>query len=141
MDENKKAPAIKRLKQSNPIVRLLAFLVTAALVLGAMVLVIYRDTVNVDTLKRWLAYLSMETGESGESDPFSHAGGDKLSVAYLDSGIVTASAAGAHYYGLDGEPLAEEVLPLENPVLAASSTTAVVYDAGNQSLFAFRDRE
>lgn len=141
MDENKKAPAAKRPKQSNPILRLLALLATAALILGAMVLVIYRDTVNVDVFKRWLAYRSMAAGGSGESAPFSHAGGDKLSVAYLDSGIVTASAAGTHYYSLDGEPLAEEVCTLENPVLAASRTTAVVYDAGNQSLFAFRGGE
>lgn len=141
MDEKKNTPAPKRLKQLNPVFRLLALLATAALVLGAMVLVIYRDTINVDTFKRWMAYRSMETGTTGETVPFSHAGGDKLSVAYLNSGVVTASAAGAHYYGLDGEQLAEEVLSLENPVITASHTTAVVYDAGNQSLFAFRGGE
>ena len=141
MDEKKIIPAPKRLKQSNPIVRMLALLLTAALILLAMVLVIYRDTINVDTFKRWLTYRNMETGESGESAPFSHAGGDKLSIAYLDSGLVTASAAGAHYYGLDGEQLAEEVRSLENPVLTASRTTAVAYDAGNQTLSAFRSGE
>ena len=141
INENKNAPAAKRPRQSNPVLRLLALLVTAALILGAAVLVLYRDTVNVDAFKRWLAFRSMATGESGESDPFTHAGGNKLSVAYLDSGIVTASAAGAHYYALDGEQLAEEVLPLENPVLTVSGATAVVYDAGNQSLFAFRGGE
>ena len=141
MDEKKIIPAPKRLKQSNPIVRMLALLLTAALILLAMVLVIYRDTINVDTFKRWLTYRNMETGESGESAPFSHAGGDKLSIAYLDSGLVTASAAGAHYYTLDGEHLAEEVLSMENPVLTSSRTTAVVYDAGNQSLFAFRNSQ
>ena len=138
MDEHKKIPAPKRLKKPNVVLRLLTLLVTAFLILGAMVLVIYRDTVNVDTLKRWLTYQSMEPGQAA---PFPHAGGDKLSVAYLDSGLVTASAAGAHYYGLDGQQLAEEVRSLENPVLTASLSTAVVYDAGNQSLFAFRDGE
>lgn len=141
MDENKKVPAPKRLKKANRFLRLLALLATSALVLLAMVLVIYRDTLNVDAFKRWLAYRNMETGVTGEAAPFSHAGGDKLSIAYLDSGIVTASAAGAHYYGLDGEQLAEEVRSLENPVLTASPTTAVVYDAGNQTLFAFRRGE
>ena len=136
MDEHKKIPAPKRLKKPNVVLRLLTLLVTAFLILGAMVLVIYRDTVNVDTLKRWLTYQSMEPGQAA---PFPHAGGDKLSVAYLDSGVVTASAAGAHYYGLDGEPLAEAVLSMENPVLSASNTTAVVYDDGNKSLFAFRN--
>lgn len=141
MDENKKVPAPKRLKKANRFLRLLALLATSALVLLAMVLVIYRDTLNVDAFKRWLAYRNMETGVTGEAAPFSHAGGDKLSIAYLDSGVVTASAAGAHYYGLDGEQLAEEVRSLENPVLTASPTTAVVYDAGNQTLFAFRRGE
>ena len=139
MEENKKTP--KRQKKPNRFLRLLALLATSALVLLAMVLVIYRDTINVDTFKHWLAYRNMDTGTTGETDPFSHAGGDKLSIAYLDSGIVTASAAGAHYYTLDGEHLAEEVLSMENPVLTSSRTTAVVYDAGNQSLFAFRNSQ
>ena len=139
MDENNTTP--KRQKKPNRFLRLLALLATSALVLLAMVLVIYRDTINVDTFKHWLAYRNMDTGTTGETDPFSHAGGDKLSIAYLDSGIVTASAAGAHYYTLDGEHLAEEVLSMENPVLTSSRTTAVVYDAGNQSLFAFRNSQ
>ena len=138
MEENKKAPAPKRLKKPNKFLRFLALLATAALILGAMVLVIYRDTYNLDALKRWITYRNMDTGETGEAAPFTHAGGDKLDLAYLDSGIVTASAAGAHYYDLEGSQLAEEVLSMENPVLSASSTTAAVYDAGSQSLFAFR---
>ena len=141
MDENKNTPALKRLKKPNPLLRLLALLTTAALLLGAMILVIYRDTINMNTFKHWLDYQRMDTGATGESAPFSPAGGDKRSIAYLPSGVVTPSAAGAHYYGLDGQQLAEEVRSLENPVLTASRSTAVVYDAGNQSLFAFRDGE
>lgn len=141
MKENQKPPAPKRIKKPNMLVRLLALAVTAVLVLGALALVVYRDTFNVDTLKRWLAYRDMPTDETGEAAPFTHAGGDKLSIAYLDSGAVTVSAAGAHYYGLNGEHLAEEVLSVENPVLSASRTAAVAYDAGNQSLFVFRNGE
>ena len=141
MEEKKNVPVPKRLKKPNRILRLLAMLVTAALILAAIILVLYRDTIHINTIKRWLAYQNMDTGVTGESAPFSHAGGDKLSIAYLDGGMVTASAAGAHYYSLDGERLAEEICSLENPVLAASRTTAVVYDAGNQSLFAFRNGE
>lgn len=134
-------PAPKRLRKPNILARLLALAVTTALVLGALALVVYRDQVNLSVLKRWLALRSLQTSETGEAAPFTHAGGDKLSVAYLASGVVTASAAGTHYYGLDGVPLADEVLSMENPVLSASRTTAVAYDAGNQSLFAFRGGE
>ena len=133
-----KAPAPKRLQKPNIAVRVLALTVTAALVLGALVLVVYRDTYHLDSLKRWLAARNLE---AGEATPFTPAGGDKLSIAYLDSGVVTSSTAGAHYYSLDGSPLADEVLSMENPVLTTSRTTAAVYDAGNQDLFVFRGGE
>ena len=141
MEKNTKGPLPKRLKNANPFVRLLTLLATAFLILGAIAMVVYRDTFNVDTIRHRLTLQKMETSETGEAAPFPHAGGDKLSVAYLDSGIVTASAAGTHYYSLDGEQLAEAVLTMENPVLSASRSTAVVYDAGNQSLFVFRGGE
>ena len=139
MDVKEKSPAPKRVKKPNILVRLAALAVTTVLILGALALVVYRDTLNLNTFKRWMTYRSLETSATGEAAPFPHAGGGKLSVAYLQDGVVTASAAGAHYYGLDGEQLAEEVISLDNPVLDASRTTAVVYDAGNQSLFVFRN--
>ena len=128
-------------KKSNIILRLLAFLVTAALVLGALALVVYRDRFNLNALKRWLAYRNLETGESGQAAPFTHAGGDKLSFAYLDNGILLASDSGAHYYSFSGEQYAEEVLTLDNPILSASQGAGAVYDAGGQSLFLFRGTE
>ena len=112
-------------KKSNLFLRLLALLVTAALVLGALVLVVYRDRFNLDALVRWLAYRDLETSDTGEAAPFTHAGGDRMSIAYLDGGVLTASVAGAHYYSLSGEPYVEEVLPLENPVLTASESAAL----------------
>lgn len=135
-----KKPAQKP-KQSNILVRLLALLVTTALVLGALALVVYRDQLNLDALKRWLSYRSLETGETGEAVPFTHAGGDKLAVAYLENGILLSSATGAHYYSFSGDKYAEEVLSMDNPVLAASAKAGVVYDAGGQSLFLFRGTE
>ena len=131
----------KRVKKPNIFLRLLALLTTAGLLLGALALVVYRDRFNLDALRRWMSYRAILTSETGEAAPFPHSGGEKLSIAYLSSGVVTASAAGAHYYGLDGQQLAEEVRSMENPVLCASHTTAVAYDAGNQSLFAFRGGE
>ena len=42
-------------------------------------------------MRRWAAYRNMTTSETGESAPFSHAGGDKLSIAYLNSGVFSAA--------------------------------------------------
>ena len=131
----------RQVKKSNPLLRLLALVVTAALVLGALALVVYRDRLNVDALRRWLSYRSLETSDTGQAAPFTHAGGDRMSLAYLDGRVLTASAAGAHYYALSGELIAEEVTPLDDPVLSVSGTAGAVYDAGGQSLFLFRNGE
>lgn len=130
---------IKKGEKSNIFIRILALLITTALVLGALVLVVYRDRFNVDALKRWLTYRSLETSDTGEAIPFSHAGGDKLSLAYLQSGVLQASTTGTHYYSFSGECYAEEVLAMENPVLSANRKAGVVYDAGGQSLFLFKN--
>ena len=137
MAENNTAP--ERAKKPNILLRILALLVTVALVLGALMLVIYRDRFNLDALKRYLAYRAMETTETGQAAPFTHAGGSKMSISHLGGGILMSSATGARYYALDGTLYAEEILPLDNPVLCASSSTGVVYDAGGQSLFVFEN--
>ena len=127
-------------KKPNIFLRLLAFLVTLALVLGALAVVVYRDRLNLDALKRWLSFRKVETGDTGEAAPFTHAGGDKLSVEYLEDGVVMTSASGIHYYSFSGEPYAEEVLTMENPVLCAGSRAAVAYDVGGRSLFVLRGK-
>ena len=128
-------------KKTNIILRLLALLVTVALVLGALVLVVYRDRLNLDALERWLTYREVETDESGEILPFSHAGGDQLSLSFLDRGLLFSSDTGAHYYSTKGELYAEQVLDLDYPVLSAGGKAGVVYDAGGQSLFLFRSNQ
>ena len=125
-------------KKPNIFLRLLAFLVTLALILGALALVVYRDRLNLDAVKRWLSFRKVETGDTGEAAPFTHAGGDKLSVEYLEDGVVMTSTSGVHYYSFSGEPYAEEVVTMENPVLCAGSRAAVAYDVGGQSLFVLR---
>lgn len=127
-------------QKPNILVRLLALLVTAALALGALTLVVYRDQFNLDAVKRWLALRSVETDASGAAAPFTHAGGDSISFAYLKGGHPSVlRRPGAHYYSFSGDQYAEEVTPLSQPVLSASSSAGVVYDAGGESLFLFQD--
>lgn len=116
-----------------------ALFTTAALVLGALALILFRERLNLDAFKRWMTYRNLETDEVGEAIPFNHAGGDKLSVAYMKNGILLSSATGTHFYSYTGGQYDEEVLAMENPVLVSSGQVGVVYDAGGQSLFLFRD--
>ena len=126
-------------KKPNILVRLITFLVTLALILGAVTLVVYRDRLNLDAFQRWLSYRGLETSETGQAVPFTHAGGDAVSLAFLNKGVLFSSATGAHYYAVNGELYAEEVLSMEHPVLSSTDKSGVVYDAGGQSLFLFRE--
>lgn len=125
-------------KKTNPLLRLLILAVTAALMLGAVLLVVHRDTYNLDTLKSWLARRSLSADETGTGAPFSYAGGGSQSAALLADGVLFASDAGARYYSLSGQLYAEEVTALEHPVLSASHKAGVVYDAGGQQLYLYR---
>lgn len=124
-------------KKQNLFMRLLAFLVTLALVIGALVLVVNWDKLNVDALRRWLSYRSVQTSQLGLSERFTHGGGDRLEMACLASGYLFSSTAGAHFYSSGGVELGSRVVRMEQPVLSANSQYGVVYDAGGASLFRF----
>ena len=117
--------------------RLLAFLITAVLVLGALAAVIYRDKLNLDALRRWFSYYSVQTSQMGLTEPFTHGGGDQLELACLENGYLFASTAGAHFYSSGGVELGSQVTHLEKPVLSTATGYGVVYDAGGDSLFLF----
>lgn len=130
--------ADKAPKRSHPLLRrLLAFLVTAVLVLGALAAVVYRDKLNLDALRRWMSYRSIQTSQTGLTEPFTHGGGERLDMACLESGYLFASTAGAHFYSSGGVELGSQVTHMEKPVLSTSSRYGVVYDTGGNSLFQF----
>lgn len=128
-------------KKPNILVRVLALLVTAALLIGAVFLVANRDKFNLDALKRWFEYRDLKTSDTGEAAPFSHAGGDQATFAYLEDGILLSSTSGVRYYSFSGETYAQEVLTLEHPTLSAAGATGVAYDVGGQNLFVFRNAQ
>ena len=126
-------------KKPNILLRLLAFLVTLALLLGAVALVAWRDRLNLDAFRRWLSYRSIQTSDSGQTEPFTHGGGDRLDLSCLSGGFLFSSTSGAYYYSTSGQELGSQILSLERPVLSAGASAGVVYDAGGTSLFLFRD--
>lgn len=136
MEPQEKDQAVKK---PNILKRLLALLVTLVLVLGAVALVAYRDELNIDALRRYLSYRALEKNESGQVEPFVHAGGDRISLARLGDGVVLSSTSGGYYYTLGGKEIASAVAAMAQPVLSAGERAAAVYDAGGQSLVLFRD--
>lgn len=124
-------------EKQNTLMRLLALAVTAALILGGLFLVLNWDRYNLDAIKRRLALRSIQTGISGEAEPFTHGGGGSIDVAYLKDGLVMTSTAGVHYYTFSGKQYLEQVTPLEHPVLAEAGPYAVAYDAGGKTVWMY----
>ena len=134
---------MKEAKQKKPniFLRLLTFLLTLALILGAVALVVYRDRINLDAFQRWLSYRGLETSETGEAAPFSYGGGTSVDLGCLDGALLFSSNNSIRLYSNNGTELYSEVLSLSNPVLNTSGALGIVYDMGGQELRTYNNRE
>ena len=128
-------------KQVNLFKRLLALMVTAALIFGGLFLVVNRDRYNLDAFKRHMVLREVETGASGQASPFTHGGGDSFSAAYLPDGLVMTSTTGVRYYTFSGKLYSERVLPMEYPVVTSAGSYAAAYDAGGKDLWLYHGGE
>lgn len=131
----KKAP-----RQSNILLRIIALLVTLALVIGAVALVAYRDRWNLDALKRRFTYRSLERSETGQAQSFSHEGTIRDDFCSADGGILVTSSAGIRLYSDSGNCYVDRPVSLSSPVSMTSGDWSLVYDVGGTELVVFRDR-
>ena len=137
MDRGRKAPK----KRPNLLVRLLAFLVTAALVVGAVFLVANYDKLNFDALKRWFAYRDLERGETGQSASFAFEGGAGSAFGLLAGDLLVCSGTEVRLYSDSGQVYVDRAVSMEAPVVSTAGNAALVYDVGGTALFVYRDRE
>ncbi len=134
----KEAPRPK--KRPNRLVRLLTFLLTVALVVGAIYLVANRDRLNFDALKRHFNYRSLARQDSGGGQPFSYQGGGSLTLASCDGDLLSVSQTGVRLYSPGGTAYIEDTFTMKNPVCQTNGDAAVVYDAGGSALKVYEDR-
>ena len=132
MDKQTNSPSLFR--------RLVTFLITAALVLGAVFLVANWQNLNIDSIRRWWAYRSLARGESGQVESFSYDGGVSSRFGRVGDDLLVCSAGGITLYSPSGTVYAQQACSMANPILSASGKAAVVYDAGGSSLYVIRDR-
>ena len=138
--EELKRPEPAPPKKPNIVVRLLAFLLTLALVLGAVALVAFRDKINLDSLKRYITYRTLETGDDRQPTSFRLESGGKGGCLGVGDDLLVYSASGARLFSVSGvEYLTESVL-LTTPVADGAGSAAVVYDAGGYALRVLSDR-
>ncbi len=121
-------------KKPNLLLRLLTLVVTAALILCALALVVYRDRLNLDALKRYVTYRSLTRDSDGQAQSFPYDGAVSDCFADLNGSLLVAGDSGVRLYSPAGVLLADDAVPLTNPVVFSSGKYAVVYDAGGTAL-------
>ncbi len=134
MDENQD-------KKKNPLLRLLACLVTAALLLTAVFLLMNWRKLNFDFIRRYFTYRALERNASGQVESFSYNGGASSAFAQLGDDLLVCSGSGIWLYAPTGGAYLEDACALARPVIHTAGTTALIYDAGGTDLYVYRDRE
>lgn len=128
-------------KKKRPLLRLLTFLLTAALLLGTVFLIANWQKLNFDFLRRWYAYRSLEKNESGQVESFRYIGGTGSSFVQLGDDLLVCSESGVRLYSPSGAAYVDQPSAMTHPFVATGGNAALVYDAGGSDLFVYRDRE
>ena len=139
MEELKPVPPAPK-KKPNIFVRLLAFLVTLALLLGAVAAVVYRDRMNFDSIRRWFVYRSLEKSDSGQTESFQYDSAGKGGYSQVGDDLLVWSTAGVRLYSSGGVEYLNESLTLNRPVADTCGSAALIYDAGGNVLHTYEDR-
>ena len=139
MNDRQEVPNGK--KKPNILVRLLAFLVTLALIFGAVTLVVYRDRLNFDAIRRYFTYRSLERNDSGQAESFAHEGSTRDIFVSAGENLLVCSTTGVRLFSGSGTQYANEQIVMEQPVAMAAGEWSLAYDAGGKSLYLFRDKE
>lgn len=110
--------------------RLLLLLLGAILLLALILSLTVRDRFGLTLFQRAFTYDNV-TGTVA----YSHGiqGTDLFHT--LDDTLVACSVSALHLYSPAGESLVQEAISFKSPALSSNGKTAVVYDAGGQTLF------
>ena len=140
MDEQNQKQQKKPSRLSGFLVRLIATLVVLAVGLSLVVLVAFRDRLNLDSAKRWLHYLSLTRSDSGKAEAFRYDGDLSCTFAALDGDLLVCSEHAISLYSGSGTRYINQQVSMENPVVNSNGSLAVVYDAGGSSLYILGQR-
>ena len=137
--EPKPEPKKKR-RISKFLLRVIALAVVLSAALILVLLVVFRDRLNVDSIKRWFNYRSLTISDNGRAESFSYDGDLNCAFAALDEDLLVCSGNAISLYSGSGTRYIHEQVSMENPVVNTNGSLAVVYDAGGSSLYVLGQR-
>lgn len=140
MDDQTQKQQKKPSRLSGFLVRLIATLVVLAVGVSLVVLVAFRDQLNLDSVKRWFHYRSLTRSDSGQAESFHYDGDLNCIFAALDGDLLVCSQNAISLYSGSGTRYINQQISMEHPVVTSNGSLAVVYDAGGSSLYILGQR-
>lgn len=119
-------------KTVSVIKRVLALLLTIVLVVGAVFVVVNRDKLSMDRLRRWLSY---RNASGTVAQQVFHGTDLDGSFVWTGSGLITCSKQQLQGYDMAGEKIISQNVAMKKPVVRTSGGYTVVYDAGGTELY------
>lgn len=149
MDENKtqkvqKSPSRQQSKASptlHILLRVLTLILTVLLVLAGVLLVLHRDEINLDSIKRYLTYRALERSEEGQGVAFQIETDDNPLYAALSNGLIVCTSNRILLYSDGGNTYIDMEVSLSNPIIQVAGDYALVYDAGGSQLYLIFKRQ
>lgn len=120
---------------------LVVMAITLVMVFVALLLIVNRDRWNLDAVKRWITYSSLEKNTEGQTEEFLFSSDSSNSFATLDGGLLLCSNHALELYSSSGEEVFNQEVSMKNPVIRSSGSYAVVYDAGGTDFYVFHENE
>lgn len=139
-DQTQKQQKKPASRLSGFLTRLIATLVVLAVGVSLVVLVAFRDQLNLDSVKRWFHYRSLTRSDSGQAESFHYDGDLNCIFAALDGDLLVCSEHAISLYSGSGTRYINQQVSMEHPVVTTNGSLAVVYDAGGSSLYILGQR-
>ena len=128
-------------KKPNILIRILFFLLGTALVLGAVGLIVFRDQLNIDALKRWFSYRALTLSDSGQAESFRYSGTPNDVFVDLNGDLLVCTGNSINLYSGSGTQDINQSVNMKSPAVDVQGNSAVVYDAGGSELYVFKQRD
>lgn len=124
----------KRPDRRRLIVSIISLIVLAALIVGAVLLVLFWDDISLDGIRRFVTYMSVSKDEAADRFTFDQHSSNVFAAA--GDGLSIASVGGLTVYDHKGDELDTISSALSSPAIDAGSKVTLAYDIGGTTLLA-----
>lgn len=118
--------------------KIVTFLVVIVAVLAFVSLVLFSDGLNLDSLRRMVKYLNVDTGSYGYFVFDSHGSNQYAAVG---DGLAVASVSGLEVYDKEGEEIFVLQKQMDLPQVQVRGELSMAYDVGGKTLLMLHSRE